>query len=240
MSKYSSFPCYSALLWSDPSKPDEETEVRGGCSHQLLTFYEAATLIQQGQAKIPKCYYVKIESKVETRGDVKTWLLQERENMRCRGEQGRRDRKGEKSCKTTHSEEKARDYFRWRSLHSSLFIVAIADTRRIMQVSAVLGHALSANSFSKCFHAATTTKLPQRLSLSGWDKDGQYIMGLSFFSCIFEQRVLTYFTIFTFTMAYSWNMSVSICIQTIKSVCSMFGISGLDFHVSLTCQDKVV
>lgn len=75
----------------------------------------------------------------------------------------------------------------------------------------VLGHASSTSSFSKCFHAATTTKLPQRLSLSGRDRDGQYIMGLSFFSCIFEQRVLTYFTAATAFLHPRW-LTAEICL----------------------------
>lgn len=161
-------------------------------------------------------------------------LSRERENMRCTGERGGRDRKGEKSCKTTHSEEKARDYFRWRSLHSSLFIVATTDTRRIMQVSAVLGHASSTSSFSKCFHAATTTKLPQRLSLSGRDRDGQYIMGLSFLSCIFEQRVLTYFTAATAFLHPRW-LTAEICLYPyVSRPLRMFAACLDDFHVSLS------
>lgn len=85
----------------------------------------------------------------------------------------RRDRKGEKSCKTTHSEEKARDYFRWRSLHSSLFIVATADIKRIVQVSAVLGHASSTSLFSKCLPAITSQSIH-----SG--KGQTFLMALSF------------------------------------------------------------
>lgn len=62
--------------------------------------------------KNTNCNYVKIESKAQTRGDIKTESVFTRENMRKGGEIVRRDRKGEKSCKTTRSGEKARDYFR--------------------------------------------------------------------------------------------------------------------------------
>lgn len=51
-------------------------------------------------------YHVKIESKAETRGDIKAEMA-----FYERGGEDEKARR-EKSCKTTHSEEKAGDYFR--------------------------------------------------------------------------------------------------------------------------------
>lgn len=112
----------NTLIWSERTCWGDRSQ--GECSHQLLTFYATVTLMRQGQAKNTECYYVKIESKAETRGDIKAEM--------AFYERGREDEtaRREKSCKTTHSEEKAGDYFRWRSLHSSLFTVATADTRK--------------------------------------------------------------------------------------------------------------
>lgn len=61
--------------------------------------------MRQGQAK-RMFYYVKIESKAETREDIKAEMA-----FYERGGEDEKARR-EKSCKTTHSEEKAGDYFR--------------------------------------------------------------------------------------------------------------------------------
>lgn len=67
--------------------------------------------MQQGQAKKTKYYFVKIESKAQTRQEIKsevTFTGKRIEKGIIDGEEG----KGEKLCKTTHSEEKTRDDFR--------------------------------------------------------------------------------------------------------------------------------
>lgn len=127
--KLYSSPWYSGSHGWDPSKPVAAQS--GGGSPQLLARY--------GINK-QKYFMLSCGDWVKGRDEYRNKKL--REDMSWRGEPGRIDTNGEKSCATTHSEEKAGDCFRWRALHSSLFIVA-----RIRQVSAAPAHASSTASF---------------------------------------------------------------------------------------------
>lgn len=142
ISLLSAIECFT-LIWSRQTCGRRLNPGVEGRSHQLLVFYEAATLMRQGQAR----KYQMLLCGIWVKGRDKRGY----EELRFMGESvwdGAESTVGGKSWKTTCSEEKASRYFRWRSLHSSLFTVATADMRRIMQVSAVLGRTSSASSIS--------------------------------------------------------------------------------------------